>query len=82
MRRQVEWHRDFFYPFVGRWAERVHALTGGKKMVFLEAIPNEVCCDYWVPAQLLYLSFLSLVLSFVMDPRQTAAQYGVRPPLV
>ncbi|KAG8708082.1 hypothetical protein FRC08_000114 [Ceratobasidium sp. 394] len=43
----VEWHEDFFYPFVGRWAERVHALTGGKKMLFLEAIPNEFCPSSW-----------------------------------
>ncbi|KAG8708128.1 hypothetical protein FRC09_001422 [Ceratobasidium sp. 395] len=43
----VEWHQDFFYPFVGRWAERVHASTGGKKMLFLEAIPNEFCPSSW-----------------------------------
>ncbi|QRV86919.1 Cellulase (glycosyl hydrolase family 5 protein) [Ceratobasidium sp. AG-Ba] len=45
--KEVEWHQDFFYPFVGRWSERVHALTGGKKMVFLEAIPNEFCPSSW-----------------------------------
>ncbi|KAF8750383.1 Cellulase (glycosyl hydrolase family 5) [Rhizoctonia solani] len=34
----VEWHADFFYPFVRRWSARVHELTGNRKMVFLEAI--------------------------------------------
>ncbi|KAF8595793.1 glycoside hydrolase family 5 protein [Ceratobasidium sp. AG-I] len=45
--KEVDWHQDFFYPFVARWAERVHALTGGKKMLFLEAIPNELCPVSW-----------------------------------
>lgn len=47
--KEVEWHRDFFYPFIGRWADRVHALSGGKKMLFLEAIPNEFCPTSWTP---------------------------------
>ncbi|KAF8750382.1 Cellulase (glycosyl hydrolase family 5) [Rhizoctonia solani] len=27
----VEWHADFFYPFVRRWSARVHELTGTVK---------------------------------------------------
>ncbi|KAF8695014.1 Cellulase (glycosyl hydrolase family 5), partial [Rhizoctonia solani] len=44
----VEWHADFFYPFVRRWSARVHELTGNRKMVFLEAIPNEFCPSSWI----------------------------------
>ncbi|CCO36209.1 putative glycosyl hydrolase YIR007W [Rhizoctonia solani AG-1 IB] len=44
---EIEWHGDFFYPFVKRWAARVHELTGNRKMVFLEAIPNEFCPASW-----------------------------------
>ncbi|KAG8760210.1 hypothetical protein FRC11_000765 [Ceratobasidium sp. 423] len=43
----VEWHEDFFYPFIKRWASRVHELTGNSKMLFLEAIPNEFCPKSW-----------------------------------
>ena len=46
---QIDWYTDFYYPFVNRWAERVRAVSSPEKMVFLEAIPNEVrfrpiCC--------------------------------------
>ncbi|KAJ1309337.1 hypothetical protein OPQ81_006117 [Rhizoctonia solani] len=44
---EVEWHEDFFYPFIKRWASRVHELTGNSKMLFLEAIPNEFCPKSW-----------------------------------
>ncbi|KAL5636350.1 hypothetical protein ACGC1H_004983 [Rhizoctonia solani] len=44
---KIEWHEDFFYPFVRRWASRVHELTGNSKMLFLEAIPNEFCPKSW-----------------------------------
>ncbi|CAE7100847.1 unnamed protein product [Rhizoctonia solani] len=43
----IEWHDDFFYPFIKRWASRVHQLTGSNKMLFLEAIPNEFCPKSW-----------------------------------
>ncbi|CAE6367225.1 unnamed protein product [Rhizoctonia solani] len=46
-REDIEWHEEFFYPFVKRWAARVHELTGNRKMVFLEAIPNEFCPTSW-----------------------------------
>ncbi|CAE6459562.1 unnamed protein product [Rhizoctonia solani] len=46
---EIEWHEDFFYPFIKRWASRVHELTNNSKMLFLEAIPNEFCPKSWTP---------------------------------
>jgi hypothetical protein len=39
---QVDWYMDFYYPFLKRWAERVHSVAPSEKMLFVEPIPNEV----------------------------------------
>lgn len=39
---QVDWYEDYWYPFVNRWAARVRDIVGPDKLVFVEAIPNEV----------------------------------------
>lgn len=39
---QVDWYTDFYYPFLRRWAERVHGVVPKEKMLFVEPIPNEV----------------------------------------
>ena len=39
---QVDWYMDFYYPFLKRWAERVHSVVSSDKMLFVEPIPNEV----------------------------------------
>ncbi|EJU01559.1 glycoside hydrolase family 5 protein [Dacryopinax primogenitus] len=41
--KMVEWYEDFYFPFAKRWSERMHALSGGEKLIFLEPIPNEFC---------------------------------------
>lgn len=41
---QINWYTDFYYPFLARWVERVRSVPGARnKIVFVEAIPNEVC---------------------------------------
>lgn len=40
--KDVDWYNDFYFPFLARWAERVRGVVGEDKMVFVEAIPNEV----------------------------------------
>jgi hypothetical protein len=39
---QIDFYVDFYYPFALKWSERVRKLTSPDKLVFLEAIPNEV----------------------------------------
>lgn len=43
---QVNWHPDFYYPFLKRWTERVRGAVangrGHEKPFFAEPIPNEV----------------------------------------
>lgn len=39
---QIDWYMDFYYPFLRRWAERVHSVVPKEKMLFVEPIPNEV----------------------------------------
>jgi hypothetical protein len=53
-------------------------LTSPDKLVFLEAIPNEVCCkshsdDYMWPV---------IVLPFVMDERTTTSKHDICAALV
>ena len=39
---QIDWHTDFCYPLMVKWAERVRAASSSDKLVFLETLPNEV----------------------------------------
>ncbi|KAG6330398.1 hypothetical protein ID866_8691 [Astraeus odoratus] len=45
--RKVDWYTDFYYPFLKRWAERVHSVTSKDKMLLVEPIPNEFCPSSW-----------------------------------
>ncbi|KIK98867.1 glycoside hydrolase family 5 protein [Paxillus rubicundulus Ve08.2h10] len=45
--RKIDWYTDFYYPFLKRWAERVHSVTPKWKMLFVEPIPNEFCPLSW-----------------------------------
>jgi hypothetical protein len=38
---QIDWYTEFYYPFLQRWANRVHAASPQHKLLFVEAIPNE-----------------------------------------
>lgn len=38
---QIDWYDDFYFPFLHKWAARVRAVSKDK-IVFVEAIPNEV----------------------------------------
>ncbi|KAJ9114765.1 hypothetical protein QFC22_005641 [Naganishia vaughanmartiniae] len=40
--RKVEFYRDFYWPFVGRWQELVNRTAGKGKMVHVETVPNQV----------------------------------------
>lgn len=40
--QQIDWYTDFYYPFLNRWADIVRSASEEKKLVFVEAIPNEV----------------------------------------
>ncbi|KAF8521332.1 glycoside hydrolase family 5 protein [Gautieria morchelliformis] len=45
---KIDWYRDFYYPFLARWVERVRSVPGARdKIVFVEAIPNEFCPRSW-----------------------------------
>ncbi|KAF8518261.1 cytoplasmic protein [Hysterangium stoloniferum] len=47
---RIDWYTDFYYPFLSRWVERVRAIPEAKKkVVFVEAIPNEFCPRSWTP---------------------------------
>lgn len=37
---KVEFYRDYYWPFVGRWME----IVGIRGMVHVEGVPNEVSC--------------------------------------
>ncbi|KAG9308311.1 glycoside hydrolase family 5 protein [Chiua virens] len=45
--RKTDWYTDFYYPFLKRWAERVHGVVPREKMLFVESIPNEFCPTSW-----------------------------------
>ncbi|KAG8993112.1 hypothetical protein FRB94_011058 [Tulasnella sp. JGI-2019a] len=45
--RKVDWHTDFYYPFVNKWAARVQRSAGQDKIIFVEGIPNELCPSSW-----------------------------------
>ena len=42
---QIDWYTDFYYPFLNKWADTVRKASQSEKMVFVEAIPNEVSCS-------------------------------------
>jgi len=39
---QIEWYMDCYYPLMKKWAERVLQASTPDKILFVEAIPNEV----------------------------------------
>lgn len=40
--KDVNFYDDFYWPFVKRWEELISQGTGGKGMVHVEGVPNEV----------------------------------------
>jgi hypothetical protein len=70
---KVDWYEDFYYPFVQKWAERIHHVAGKDRLLFVEPIPNEVmlfdvillvCLTNYLPPP--------LVLSCIMDGEEPA----------
>ncbi|KAH7907809.1 glycoside hydrolase family 5 protein [Hygrophoropsis aurantiaca] len=47
--KKIDWYTDFYYPFLKRWAARVHSDSSTDKMLFVEPIPNEFCPSSWTP---------------------------------
>ncbi|KAF8587786.1 glycoside hydrolase family 5 protein [Ramaria rubella] len=46
--RKIDWYKDFYYPFLARWVDRVRSVSGAQnKIIFVEAIPNEFCPRSW-----------------------------------
>ncbi|BGP55967.1 hypothetical protein JCM8202v2_003574 [Rhodotorula sphaerocarpa] len=44
---EVDWHRDFYYPFVRRFSERIRRGANPPSwLTFVEPIPNEFCPKY------------------------------------
>ncbi|KAG8879270.1 hypothetical protein FRB97_001800 [Tulasnella sp. 331] len=56
--RKVDWHTDFYYPFVNKWADRVQKSAGLEKIIFVEGIPNEpknmVYAPHWYDLKTLF----------------------------
>lgn len=65
---QVDWYSDFYYPFLKRWGERIRSITSADKLVFSEAIPNDVRGDIYPPVK-----FLTMLL-----PCSFALRHGLR----
>lgn len=42
-RDEVDFYKDFYWPFVRRWEEMVQRTAGEGKMLHVEAVPNQVC---------------------------------------
>jgi hypothetical protein len=40
--KKVNFYTDFYWPFVKRWEDGVKRRSGGKAMVHVEGVPNEV----------------------------------------
>ena len=76
---QIDWYDDFYFPFLHKWAARVRAVSKDK-IVFVEAIPNEVS-SFSIVLRCTPLK-CPLVLSEVLDVRETAAKHGLRSSLV
>ncbi|KII91594.1 glycoside hydrolase family 5 protein [Plicaturopsis crispa FD-325 SS-3] len=47
--RPIDWYKDFYYPFLQRWANRVRSVSPANKALFIEPIPNEFCPTSWTP---------------------------------
>ncbi|KAG6908993.1 hypothetical protein DXG01_002482 [Tephrocybe rancida] len=47
--KKVDWYTDFYFPFLGKWTERVRGASAPEKIIFVEAIPNEFCPGSWTP---------------------------------
>ncbi|KAG5635943.1 hypothetical protein H0H81_009592 [Sphagnurus paluster] len=47
--KKIDWYTDFYYPFLGKWTERVRKASSADKIIFVEAIPNEFCPKSWTP---------------------------------
>jgi hypothetical protein len=49
--KEVDWYKDYYFPFLKKWVERVRGASGGagekRKWVFIEPIPNELCPGTW-----------------------------------
>jgi len=45
---QIEWYTDCYYPLMKKWADRVLQASTPDKILFVEAIPNEVCMVHLV----------------------------------
>ena len=43
--RKVDFHKDFYFPFVRRW-ETVVRKGAGSKARMVEAVPNEFCPEW------------------------------------
>lgn len=39
---QIDWYTDHYFPLLNKWVARVRAVSREEKIVFVEAIPNEV----------------------------------------
>jgi hypothetical protein len=42
-RDEVDFYKDFYWPFVRRWEGMVQRTAGEGKMLHVEAVPNQVC---------------------------------------
>lgn len=40
--KEVSFYKDFYWPFVRRWEDVVKRRSGGKAMLHVEGVPNEV----------------------------------------
>ncbi|KAF5384366.1 hypothetical protein D9615_003481 [Tricholomella constricta] len=47
--KKIDWYTDFYYPFLGKWTERVRGVSSPDKILFVEPIPNEYCPKSWTP---------------------------------
>lgn len=64
---QIDWYTDFYYPFLNKWADRARSASSAEKIIFVEVIPNEVCCSTIKCKMLESTSHLS-VCSFARHP--------------
>ncbi|KAJ9098743.1 hypothetical protein QFC21_004391 [Naganishia friedmannii] len=45
-RDQVDFYKDFYWPFVRRWEDLVRREAGEGKMLHVEAVPNQFCPEW------------------------------------
>jgi hypothetical protein len=65
---QINFYIDFYCPLTLKWSERMRKLTSPDKLVFLEAIPNEV--SYISHSRRLWLHRDPLTSSFALHHGQ------------